>query len=361
MEAFGGGGNGFDDLVQGALGDRGVAGFVGVGWLKNGCGAGERALFLFAIARLGDLAESGLELGDELGFDIRRFFFWHGAERGGFLGKFGAQQGMAPNDIVEVGLGEGGFVSFVVTVAAVAVNINHHIAAELLAKLQRDLGDFDDGEGIFAVHMENGGVNHLGDVSAVACGTGVRWERGEADLVVHNEMDCAAGAVALELRHVECLRNDALSDESGIAVDEDGNDFFAFCGVFQNALTGAGLAFDDRVDCFEMAGVCRKADFDLVSTGQFARRVVAEVVFYIPVSTHQLGSEVVLEFVKNDAGRLVQEIGQHIQSSAVRHAHDELQHAEVRRIFQNGIEREHEGFSALEGEAFLADILRVDK
>ena len=57
----------------------------------------------------------------------------------------------------------------------------------------------------------------------------------------------------------------------------------------------------------------------------------------------------------------MQEIGQHIQSSAVRHAHDELQHAEVGRIFQNGIEREHEGFSALEGEAFLADILRVDK
>ena len=199
MEAFGSDGDRFDDFVQGALGDRRVAGFVGVGWLKNRCGAAEGALFLFALGWLCDLAECGFELRDEFGLDLSRVFFCDCAECGGLLGEFGAQQGMAPDDIVEVGLGEGGFVRFVVPVAPVAVNINHHIAAELLAELQRDLRDFDHGEGIFTIHMENRRVDHLGDVGAVARGAGVRRQGGEADLVVHDEVDGATGAVALEL------------------------------------------------------------------------------------------------------------------------------------------------------------------
>ena len=135
IEALGSSGDGFDDLVERALGDLCVAGIVGVGWLKNGRGAAERALFLFAIAWLCDLAEFGFELGDEFGFDVGGFFFRHSAERCCLLGEFCAQERMATDDIVEVGLGECRFVRLVVAVSAVAVNVNHHIAAELLAEL----------------------------------------------------------------------------------------------------------------------------------------------------------------------------------------------------------------------------------
>ena len=209
--------------------------------------------------------------------------------------------------------------------------------------------------------MENRSVDHLGDVGAVARGAGIRRQCGETDLVVHHKMNGAASAVALELGHVECLRNDALADEGGITMNENRDHFFAFHGILENPLTGAGLAFDDRVHRFQMAGVCRETNLDLVSAWQFTRGLVAEVVFHIPVAAHQLRIEAVLKFVENKARGLVQEIGQHIQSSAVRHAHDDFEHAEAGAILKNGIERKHERLSALKREAFLANVFCVNE
>jgi hypothetical protein len=45
---------------------------------------------------------------------------------------------------------------------------------------------------------------------------------GEADLVVDDEADRAAGAVARQAGEVEGLLDDALTGERGVAVDGDG-------------------------------------------------------------------------------------------------------------------------------------------
>ena len=45
---------------------------------------------------------------------------------------------------------------------------------------------------------------------------------GEADLVVDDDVDGAAGAIAFELRKIERFRHHALAGERGVAVDEHG-------------------------------------------------------------------------------------------------------------------------------------------
>ena len=83
-------------------------------------------------------------------------------------------------------------------VAAVAEHVDDHRLAEALAELDGDLGDVDHGFGIVAVHMEDRRVDHLGDVGRVGRGAREARRRGEADLIVDDEMQRAAGAVAAQ-------------------------------------------------------------------------------------------------------------------------------------------------------------------
>ena len=111
--------------------------------------------------------------------------------------------------------------------------------------------------------MEDGEAEGFSWGGAVASGAGVFGEGGEGDLVVDDNVDGAARAVALETGEVEGFGDDALADESAIAVDEDGDYFFAFDGILAKALAGAGLALDDWVDRLEVArvGGQREAQF----------------------------------------------------------------------------------------------------
>ncbi len=68
--------------------------------------------------------------------------------------------------------------------------------------------------------MEDRRLDHLRDVGAVDRRTRRRRRRGEADLVVDDDVDRAAGAVAAQLREVERLGHDALAGERSVAVDE---------------------------------------------------------------------------------------------------------------------------------------------
>jgi len=126
--------------------------------------------------------------------------------------------GMGRDLAVKDGQGEGGLVGFVVTITAVAHHVDDHVALELLAEFERESGDIADGLGIVAVHVEDGRLDHLGDVGAIAAGAGFSGVGGEADLVVDDEVDGAAGAVARKLGKVEHLRDDTLAGKRGIAM-----------------------------------------------------------------------------------------------------------------------------------------------
>ena len=126
-----------------------------------------------------------------------------------------------------------------------------------------------DRERIVAVHVENRHLDHFRDVGRVHRRARVFRQRGEADLVVHHDVHGAAGAVAVELRHVERFGHDPLPGERRVAVDEQRQNFAAMLGVAANALPRARRSFHHRIDRFEMARIGREANLDLRAGSKF--------------------------------------------------------------------------------------------
>ena len=152
-------------------------------------------LRLFGGSKL-NLREGVVQLLERFRFDGGGFLGGNRPERSNLGQKDFARQRMALDLVVEVRLGKGRFVALVVAMPAVAVNVDDHVATELVAKFQGDLGHFHDRNRIFAIHMEDRRIDHLGDLRAILTRARVGRQGGEADLVVDDEVDGAAGAIA---------------------------------------------------------------------------------------------------------------------------------------------------------------------
>ena len=154
-------------------------------------------------------------------------------------------------------------VAFVVAVAAVADHVDDHIALELLAVIEGQAKHAQGGFGIVAIHVKNRRLNHARNVRCIGGGSGIFRQGGKADLVVDYEVQRATGAIAFELRQVQGLRNDALTRERGVAVDEERNHAPALL-VGETLLLGTHHALDDRIDRFQVAWVGGERDHNLV-------------------------------------------------------------------------------------------------
>ena len=82
---------------------------------------------------------------------------------------------------------------------------------------------------------------------------------GKADLVVVNDMDGAAGAVATKRREGEGLSDHALAGKGRIAVKQDTDNFLAI-DIAALFLLGADAANHDRIDDFQMRRIRRQAE-----------------------------------------------------------------------------------------------------
>lgn len=174
-------------------------------------------------------------------------------------------------------------------------------------------------------------------------------------------MDGSAGAIAGELGKVQHFGNDALAGESGVTVNEDGDDFFAFESVIESALAGAGLTFDDGVDGFEVARVGGEHDADAIASFGLTDGFEAEVVFHVAIASDHVGDVVLSEFVEENFEGFAEEVGEHAEAAAVGHAHDDFFAAESWQAFKDGAEGDEETFTAFDGEAFLADVAAVEE
>src|SRR5690606_41599353 len=96
--------------------------------------------------------------------------------------------------------------------------------------------------------VEDRRADHLRHVGAVLGRTRVLRRGGEADLVVDDDVHGAAGAVAAQQREVEGLRDDALTGERSVAVQEQGQDGEAVLALAEDVLLGADEALEHRVD-----------------------------------------------------------------------------------------------------------------
>ena len=111
--------------------------------------------------------------------------------------------------------------------------------------------------------------------------------RGEADLVVDDDMDRAAGAVAAEPREAERLRHHALAGEGGVAMQQH-RDHLLAVGVAELELLGAGLAEHHRVHRLEMRRVRGQRQMHLVAV-ELAVRRRAEMVLHVAGAADVVG------------------------------------------------------------------------
>ncbi|CAB4850800.1 unannotated protein [freshwater metagenome] len=244
---------------------------------------------------------------------------------------------------------------------AVADEIDHDVFVELLAEIEREPTHADDGFGVVAVDVEDRSLHHTGDIGAVdgrARGLGCG---GEADLVVHDDVHRAPGAIAAELGEVEGFGYYALACEGRIAMKKNWQ-HREHVPPRQDVLLGAHDSLEHGVHGFKVRGVGREIDghFSARLGGEGTAR--AEVVLHVSGALHgPLDLEVALELAEYLAVRLSGDVGEHVQAPSVRHADARLVQAALGR---RGDDRVHEWdhrFGALEGEPLLAHVLGLQE
>ena len=172
-----------------------------------------------------------------------------------------AHRALLLDQVVHQRLGVRRVVALVVAAAAVADQVDDDVLVERLAVLERQPGHPDAGLGVVAVDVEDRRLHHPGDVGAVERGARRAGRGGEADLVVDDDVDGAAGAVAAQLGEVERLGDHALAGERRVAVDQQRQHGVLGAPV-EHVLLGAGDALEHRVDGLEVGRVRRDRDLD---------------------------------------------------------------------------------------------------
>ena len=351
------------DFAQHVRLDAGIAAarIVGVG---GGLQAGPAAVEPVGLVRLVALPRLvfGLEARAPVGLHLLDFAFGDDALADQLLGIDLQRRGMRTDRLVHQRLGERRLVAFVVAEAPVAPHVDDDRLLEFHPVFDRDLG----GEGhrfrIVAVHVEDQRVDHLRDVGRIGRRARIARVRREADLVVDDEMDRAAGAVALQARQAEAFRHDALAGEGGVAVHQERQHRGA---VFRRAvmlvLLGAHLAERDGIDDFQMRGVRRQRQVHLVAV-ELAVRRGAEVILHVARAFDVFRRRrAALELVEQHAVRLAHDLRQHIEAAAMRHADADFLHAEIAAALDDLLERRDQRLAAVEAEALGAGIFDVEE
>ncbi len=152
-------------------------------------------------------------------------------------------------------------VDFAVAVAAIADEVDHNVAAEFRAIFGGQAADAHNGVGIFGVHVEYRNALALRDVGSESRGMLLDRRRGEADEIVHHDVDGAADGVALQIGEIQRFGEDALPGKRSVAVHHDRPNFVErFARTIDDRAVGsaarllrAGATHRDGIDGFEMA------------------------------------------------------------------------------------------------------------
>ena len=256
--------------------------------------------------------------------------------------------------LIKKRLRDGRIVDFAVAVTAVSDEIDDDVGAELVAVLGGDAGDADDGVDVFSVDVEDGNRLAARDAGGEARRMFFGVTRGEAEEVVDDHVNGAADGVAGKVGVVHGLRENALSGECGVAVNEQGEIFFAaaFAGA---VLLGASAADGDGIDGFEVAGVRDQVDvnFSAASGCVFAGRshVILDV-----AGTENAARVDVFESGEDFLGRPPGYVSHDVEAAAVAHPHDEFDGAETRSGVENFVDQRDQRGYAFEREALAAEI-----
>ena len=243
---------------------------------------------------------------------------------------------------------------------AVADQVDDDVLVEFLAVGERQFRHAHHSLRVVAVDVEDRRLNHAGHVCRVVRRAAVLRRGRESDLVVDDDVNGAACAVALDLRHLQGLGDHALAREGRVSVHKNRKDV-------ENALAGelillrADDTLEHRVYRFEMRRVCCEVHRGMRAIVGNESSFGAEVVLHIARALHGFLAVVALELAEDLRVRLAGNVGQHVEATAVRHADRHLEDVVVRGLDQEGIEERNQGLSALEGEPLLTDVLGLQE
>ncbi|MNX11170.1 hypothetical protein D3C86_409270 [compost metagenome] len=286
------------------------------------------------------------------------FAFGQHALRGQLVGVQLARAGVMADALVHQGLRQRRGVLLVVAQLAEANDVHDDVMTELQAVVQGQLGDEHHGFGIVAVDVEHRGFDHLDHVGAIQRRTRVaRVGRGEADLVVDDDVQRAARAVAARLGQVQGFHHDALAGESRVAVHQHRQHLLAFA-IAAAFLASAHAAFDHGVDDFQVGRVERQRQVDRTATGG---QVAREAVVVLHVAVGQAFGVLAFELGEQVAGHLAHDVHEQVQAAAVGHADHDFLDAVFTGVVHHFVHRGDEAFAAFQREALLADVLGVQE
>ena len=178
----------------------------------------------------------------------------------------------------------------------------------------------------------------------------------EADLVVDDQVNRAAGVEAARLRQLQRLHHDALACEGRVAVNQDRNDLVAL-RVVATLLARAHRAFDDRIHDFQVRRIERERDVHVARRRANVGRE-ALVILHVARTLHVVRVVVTFELGEQHLRRLADDVHEHVEAAAMRHADDDLLDAALTALLDQVIEQRNQRVAAFEREALLRRILR---
>ncbi len=102
--------------------------------------------------------------------------------------------------------------------------------------------------------MEDRRLHHAGHIGGIRRRARFIRQRRESDLVVDDQVDGAAGGIAVKLRKIQRLRHHALARERRVAMNQQRNHALPL-GIAQTILLRPHDALDHRIHGLEMAWI----------------------------------------------------------------------------------------------------------
>lgn len=118
--------------------------------------------------------------------------------------------------------------------------------------------------------MENWCINRLRNVGGILTRAATPRVCRETNLIVDNDMDCAANLVVRQISHLQSFKHNTLTCHGSVTVHNDGHDFLAVIfGATQEVLLSADATHNYRVNSFQVRRIRHQShsDFSTIIVG----------------------------------------------------------------------------------------------
>ena len=169
--------------------------------------------------------------------------------------------------------------------------------------------------------MNDRNLEPFGEIAGVMCRARVDRIRGEADLIVDDDVERAARPETRKPGQVQGLGDHTFPRKGGVAVDTDWKHRgFVALSPSSKHLSRSGKSLEHRIHNLEMARIGNEHDLNLTAPGDLPLSARAEVILHVAGLTDGVGSGVFsLELLEDRRVRLAQRMRENVDASAVRH------------------------------------------